>query len=124
MIRFGKLTIEEFNNKYDGVDYSVKPSERQKRFNVETVDGEVFDLKTKSIRYQLFKRDIDNLVCVSCGIKASHFMIEAQVEDVKPHEEGNEVLMTKDHIIRKREGGKDHVDNMQVMCTFCNSEKN
>ena len=30
MIRFGKLTIEEFNNKYDGVDYSVKPSERQK----------------------------------------------------------------------------------------------
>ena len=84
----------------------------------------MFDLKTKSIRYQLFKRDIDNLVCVSCGIKASHFMIEAQVEDVKPHEEGNEVLMTKDHIIRKREGGKDHVDNMQVMCTFCNSEKN
>jgi len=36
---------------------------------------------------------------------------------------GEEVLMTKDHILPRVLGGKDHIDNYQPMCQVCNSEK-
>ena len=31
--------------------------------------------------------------------------------------------MTKDHITPKAKGGKDHISNMQTMCSTCNWEK-
>ena len=36
---------------------------------------------------------------------------------------GEEVLFTKDHIIPKSKGGKNHISNYQTMCEPCNSEK-
>ena len=35
----------------------------------------------------------------------------------------DDILMTKDHIKPKIAGGKDIVDNLQPMCSICNSEK-
>ena len=36
---------------------------------------------------------------------------------------GQEVLITKDHIIPKSKGGKDKLDNYQTMCVRCNKRK-
>jgi hypothetical protein len=36
---------------------------------------------------------------------------------------GGLVLMTKDHIIPRSKGGSDHIDNLQTMCSKCNSKK-
>jgi len=38
-------------------------------------------------------------------------------------ENGNEVLMTKDHIVPSSEGGKNVIDNLQTMCIICNNKK-
>ena len=36
---------------------------------------------------------------------------------------GKDVLFTKDHILPKYWGGRDHLDNLQTMCGPCNFEK-
>jgi len=36
---------------------------------------------------------------------------------------GDEVLMTKDHVIPRSKGGPDKVENYQTLCTKCNSKK-
>lgn len=36
---------------------------------------------------------------------------------------GTEILMTKDHILPKAKGGRDHIGNMQTMCKPCNGKK-
>jgi 5-methylcytosine-specific restriction endonuclease McrA len=81
-----------------------------------------------SQRLQLFK--LKGLTCVCCALKATFFALEQNVKDKHPHlnlygwnKNGDEVLFTKDHIIPKSKGGKNHIDNYQVMCTHCNSRK-
>jgi 5-methylcytosine-specific restriction endonuclease McrA len=32
-------------------------------------------------------------------------------------------MMTKDHIMPKSKGGKNHFDNYEPMCSDCNTEK-
>ena len=39
------------------------------------------------------------------------------------NDSGDEVLMTKDHIIPKSKGGKNHLSNYQPMCCYCNCKK-
>ena len=36
---------------------------------------------------------------------------------------GDEVLMTVDHILPKSKGGPHHIDNFQPMCMPCNMKK-
>jgi 5-methylcytosine-specific restriction endonuclease McrA len=36
---------------------------------------------------------------------------------------GSLMLMTKDHIVPSSKGGSDHIDNLQTMCSKCNSKK-
>lgn len=38
-------------------------------------------------------------------------------------EAGNEVLMTKDHIVPHSKGGIDDISNYQTMCVRCNQKK-
>jgi 5-methylcytosine-specific restriction endonuclease McrA len=70
------------------------------------------------------------ITCVNCGIEGEFFAKEKNGE----HEEsfhlnlygidgGKEVLMTKDHITPKSEGGNDHISNYQTMCKPCNEKK-
>lgn len=49
-----------------------------------------------------------------CGY---HFNLYAIDKD------GNEVLMTKDHILAKARGGKDRISNYQTCCKVCNETK-
>ncbi len=58
---------------------------------------------TKSIRYEVFKRD--NFKCVHCG---------------KPKES---IGLETDHINPVSKGGTDTLDNLQTLCIDCNRSK-
>lgn len=81
-----------------------------------------------SQRLQLFK--LQGVECVNCGAKGEFFAAESINEGENCHlnlwgyrTNGEEVLFTKDHIIPKSRGGKDHLSNYQVMCEYCNQNK-
>lgn len=72
------------------------------------------------------------LNCYCCGIEAKFWVIEQfHSEGVKyPHlnlyaqnDDGEYVLMTRDHIIPRAFGGKDDVENLRVACTACNNAR-
>lgn len=96
-----------------------------------------YKVRTSSLRYQTFNRSLE---CVKCGLKGRFLALERCLSDKGGHEgnkegqgfhlnlyalndKGEEVLMTKDHIIPKSKGGPDLLDNLQTMCTNCNAEK-
>ena len=89
-------------------------------------DGDLINMA--SDRYKTFAKH--GVKCVTCGLEGTRFYKEKN----QPHEgyhfnlygvneAGEEVLMTKDHIIPKAKGGKDILENYQTMCTVCNIEK-
>ena len=86
-------------------------------------------VKMASQRYQLFA--LRGVTCVGCGVVGEFFGLEKNKgqEGDRYHfnlygiRDGQEVLMTKDHIIPKSKGGKNTLDNYQVMCFECNTEK-
>lgn len=89
-------------------------------------DGDL--VKMNSQRYELF--DLKGVCCVECGIEGKYFVKEKS-QGVKVYhfnlyavdEEGEEVLMTKDHIVPRSKGGKNHLSNYQTMCKICNEKK-
>jgi hypothetical protein len=85
-------------------------------------------VKISSQRLVLFKNK--GISCVCCGLIGQYFVKEKKKDDISYHlnlyaldSEGNEILMTKDHIIPVSKGGKNHHSNYQVMCTKCNLKK-
>jgi len=86
-------------------------------------------VKMTSQRYQLFASK--GVTCVSCGLVGEFFGLEkiCYQEGDRYHfnlygvRDGREILMTKDHIVPKSMGGKNTLDNYQVMCFECNAEK-
>lgn len=87
-------------------------------------------IKMGSHRYWTFSEK--GCKCAKCGIEGTFFVKEKHPE-VK-HEtyhfnlyaidaEGDEVLMTKDHIVPTSLGGPNHISNYQPMCEPCNIEK-
>lgn len=90
-------------------------------------DGDL--MRMNSSRYQVF--DIKGLKCSFCNLTGSFFAKE-KTGGIKLiyhfnlyaiNEFGEEVLMTKDHIIAKSLGGINHIDNYQTACTKCNGKK-
>lgn len=83
-----------------------------------------------SKRYLNFKRN--GLVCVECGLEGTYFALEKHKYQKTPKyhfnlygkdENGEEVMLTKDHIMPKAKGGTDELDNFQPMCAKCNTRK-
>ena len=84
-----------------------------------------------SLRYHTFNK---GLKCKCCGIEGKYFVKERfndpKVSQTRYHfnlyaldKNGNEVLMTKDHIVPKSKGGTDKLINLQTMCVYCNEHK-
>lgn len=114
-------SIEEIKNLTKDVLF-----ERYKQNSKVELDGDV--IKGNSQRYQLFF--IKGCSCVKCGIEGKYFAKERAIKDKSYHlnlygidDNGQEVLITKDHIIPKSKGGKDILENYQTMCIRCNEEK-
>lgn len=95
-------------------------------------------VKMGSQRYELFKNK--GVTCVKCGLKGEFFALEKQNEhffDGKKlpdtdryhfnlygyNDKGEEVMLTKDHIVPKSKDGKNALDNYQTMCYYCNHKK-
>mgnify|MGYP001290534608 CR=1 FL=1 len=101
-----------------------------KRFPV-IIDGKktIIPVTMESHRYQLFAEK--GIVCKRCGLKGTHFALEKhQNVGDKYHfnlygitKHGEEVMLTKDHIIPRSKGGKNKLDNYQTLCIKCNSKK-
>lgn len=98
-----------------------------------SIDGKIYNVKLESGRLHCFKR---SLTCVRCGRIGNIISLDLNRDDKdgSPHfnlycketdSNGNTIytLMTKDHIIPKSRGGKNHADNYQTMCEFCNQKK-
>jgi len=86
-------------------------------------------VKMYSQRYQLFASK--GVECVHCGLVGVFFGLEKIInqEGDRYHfnlygiRDGQDMLITKDHIIPKSKGGKNSLSNYQVMCYACNSDK-
>lgn len=87
-----------------------------------------------SLRMRTFGRAASSksgIHCKACGLKATHFAVEGFKGSLLPSEhvnlygikDGEEVLFTQDHVLPKSRGGKDNLNNSQVMCQPCNSRK-
>lgn len=97
------------------------------------VEKEYDGLKVKmdSDRYITFAKK--GIRCAICGIEGKYFALEQHYKNNNSDRwhfnlyaldlNGNEILMTKDHIIPKSNKGKNHIDNYQTMCTICNVKK-
>lgn len=109
---------------------SLVPEKKDKRCK-EDFDGDM--MKMCSDRYYTFLKSSQ---CAHCGIEGAFFAKERSLNKrgvptsetyhfnmYAYDDNGNEVLMTKDHIIPRSRGGKDHVDNYTCMCTTCNRAK-
>lgn len=88
-------------------------------------DGDM--MKVTSDRLLTFK--LKGIVCVSCGVEGRYFKKDYHGHP-NPHfnlyaidKEGEELLMTKKHIISKLKGGQSTIQNYQTMCFLCNVEK-
>lgn len=104
----------------------IKPHvPRQK--NVVDFDGDPIELESQ--RYRLFHQK--GTTCVDCGLVGEFFAKEKSDDPriTKYHlnlygvRDGKEVLFTKDHILPKSKGGKNHMKNYNPMCSTCNGLK-
>lgn len=115
------LTIEEV---YDAVkDVLFEPEEKKAMV---VINGD--KIKGNSQRFQTFFTK--GLKCACCGIEGKYFGKEKDFNAARYHlnlyaldESGNEVLMTKDHIVPRSKGGASELYNYQTMCVKCNMAK-
>lgn len=133
------LTIQEakrFSPKMDRKElYPIELVLEKVLDNISKRDGKTqkvdFDgdpINMASNRYKTFKHK--GIVCVECGITGQYFAKEKWGNSDSFHFnlyavdiDGNEVLMTKDHIEAKSKGGSGNLDNFQTMCLPCNMAK-
>ncbi len=93
---------------------------------VYTVNGQDYLVRMNSHRYFVFR---ESLSCVACGIQGTKMILEHNPADKSPHfnlyaiENGELILMTKDHVRPKALGGGEYHSNLQPMCAICNNLK-
>lgn len=109
---------------------------------LEVVQNEPIKGQTLTFAGESVPMDTDNLIlyknkgitCQGCGVIGTHFYVEKFGHGSKTYNfwhlnlyakksGGKEVLMTKDHIVPKCHGGKNELENYQVMCEKCNTKK-
>ena len=117
------------------LDFIPNPKDYPKDFKLKKIkrdyDGD--PIKMGSQRYYVFK---ESVCCAFCNIEGKFFAKERHLNKKgQPcsesfhmnlyaiDENGNDVLMTKDHIIPRAKGGRDVLSNYQNSCFLCNELK-
>ena len=115
------LTIEEVYNAVKDVLFEPEDKKAMVVINGDKKKG-------NSQRFQTFFTK--GLKCACCGIEGKYFGKEKDFNAARYHlnlyaldESGNEVLMTKDHIVPRSKGGASELYNYQTMCVKCNIAK-
>jgi len=120
---------------HDVLPFLVDPYQRhetkeQTRRNYQDRHGNTHSVNMKSHRLWTFLRH--GTFCSSCRLRGQFFSLERDVgnKNGPPHlnlyavnEDGQSVLMTKDHIIPISKGGNNTLSNLQTMCSPCNESK-
>lgn len=96
------------------------------RLDVLGNDGNLYQVKPTSKRYQVFRR---SLVCIACSKVGTHMVLiqhKQAFEEKVAHfglfaDDGT--MMTQDHIIPVSKGGPNLIQNLQTMCERCNVHK-
>ena len=111
----------------DAILEIVGPKTKMRKWIIEEVQHRI---RFRSVRLQCFKR---SKVCVGCGLEGTIMSLDvfkSKSKVASAHfnlyaidSSGKTRLMTKDHIIPRSKGGKNHLDNMQTMCDRCNVAK-
>ena len=119
------FTIEEVENmvRADVASCSCKKDCKDAEHSIRVEEHDVY---TTSLRYKTFIEK--GYSCVCCGRVGAYYALEKSRGGNQNRAHFNlysddDVLMTKDHIIPRSKGGADCIENMQTMCTFCNSAK-
>lgn len=123
--RIRVFTIEEVEAlvKTDVINSECKSIDKNCQHNIQ-VEGH--DVYTTSLRYKTFIEK--GYRCVCCGRTGAYYALEKAIGSKQNRAHFNlysndGVLMTKDHILPRSKGGIDRIENMQTMCTICNSNK-
>lgn len=120
-----KYTIQEVFDMIGPEALNISEVSKSSR---ESIEVEGFQVYRRSMRYATFYQK--GCKCVKCGKEGTYFQLDADREggniENRRHfnlyaEDGT--LMTKDHILPKKWGGKDTIDNFQTMCKDCNEAK-
>lgn len=121
LCRKENLTIEEVYNAVKDVLFKTEDKKAMVVINGDKIKG-------NSQRFQTFFTK--GLKCACCGIEGKYFGKEKDFNAARYHlnlyaldESGNEVLMTKDHIVPRSKGGASELYNYQTMCVKCNVAK-
>jgi 5-methylcytosine-specific restriction endonuclease McrA len=118
---------EVFDFLGEDIDRSCNSKDFRKRI-VREFEKDIY-VRTNSQRYAVFKK---SLKCSCCGLEGKYFALErTAIANPKSYhfnlygidKNGNEVMLTKDHIIPKSCGGTDNIENYQTMCVICNQKK-
>lgn len=101
------------------------------RFEIDDgVSAKSVKISMGSHRYQLFAKK--GVKCVNCGAEASYFAVERYEGNASnkfhlnlygKRRNGDEFMLTKDHVMPKSRGGPSRIENYQVMCKACNNKK-
>jgi len=103
--------------------------DKTKKTEYMTIDDVI--VKITSQRYTVFQ---ESTICYICGAIGSYFALEKPKDTPKQifksyHlnlygiKDGVEILFTKDHVLAKSNGGKNHKSNYKTCCEPCNKEK-
>lgn len=121
LYRKENITIDEVYNAVKDVLF-----EPDKKKSLVNINGDM--IKGNSQRFQTFFTK--GTKCTCCGIEGKYFGKDKHFSDKRYHlnlyaidKDGNEVLMTKDHIIPSSKGGINDISNYQTMCVRCNIAK-
>lgn len=101
--------------------YSIAKEVDVKNLTV-SVNGKT--LNVTGLNTVRFENLVTNTHCVTCDRSLAYFRLEDNGSE--PHFNGyshDHVMMTRDHIVPRSDGGPDVIENIQMMCSHCNRAK-
>lgn len=98
-----------------------------------TMTFEGYQFNVSSLRLRTMCRDFyaGRFRCVGCGLVPTFFSVDSFAHGNQNFyhvnlfgvKNGQDILFTHDHILARALGGRDELNNTQLMCAPCNSRK-